>query len=146
MSISGILFWPVAFEYQSYQSGDANRDGVFDQLDIVQVLAAGEYTTTQNLFGEGPIFDEVKRGYTTLSRTPRPGWGGGDWNGDGLFNNHDLIEALQHNTYGQPSQAAMVPEPDTFRLAWAGFWLLILVVFFSRGGISYLAGKELQDA
>jgi hypothetical protein len=56
--------------------GDANRDGEFDQRDIVQVLQAAKYMT-----GEPAA------------------WGEGDWNGDGQFNQLDLILALQGATY-----------------------------------------------
>jgi hypothetical protein len=47
--------------------GDANFDGVFDRLDIVQVQQSGRY----------------------LSGQPA-GWAEGDWNGDGLFGPLDL--------------------------------------------------------
>lgn len=53
--------------------GDANRDRVFNRLDIVQVMQAGKYQTGQPA-----------------------GWHEGDWNGDGRFDQHDLITALQH--------------------------------------------------
>lgn len=52
--------------------GDANHDRVFDELDINQVLQAGKYLT-------GDSAD----------------WSEGDWNGDGLFNQKDLVAALQ---------------------------------------------------
>jgi hypothetical protein len=57
-------------------AGDANRDGQFDQLDIVQVLQAAKYLT-----GLPATFEE------------------GDWNSDGLFNQLDIIAALQTGNY-----------------------------------------------
>ena len=56
--------------------GDANRDGVFDQLDIIQVLQAGKYNT-----GEPAE------------------WGEGDWNGDSVFDQLDIVEALKSGRY-----------------------------------------------
>ena len=61
------------------QAGDANGDGSFNQLDLIQVLVAGEY-----LPGEPAT------------------WGEGDWDGwnkpyqegDRLFNQRDIIAAL----------------------------------------------------
>jgi hypothetical protein len=56
--------------------GDANRDGVFNQLDIVQVLQAAKYLT-----GRDAAFAE------------------GDWNGDGVFDPRDIVAALQMGKY-----------------------------------------------
>jgi hypothetical protein len=64
--------------------GDADRDEDFDQLDLVRVLGSGKYLTN-------------------LSAT----WGDGDWDGwnhypqdgDGLFNQFDVIAALDANCY-----------------------------------------------
>ena len=58
--------------------GDSNGDGVFDQLDIVQILQAGKYNT-----GLPADFSE------------------GDWNRDGLFNQLDIVAALQTDGYLQ---------------------------------------------
>ena len=55
-----------------YIVGDANRDGAFDQLDIQSVLQAGKYVTG------GPA-----------------DWSEGNWNGDEVFDQKDLILALQ---------------------------------------------------
>ena len=58
--------------------GDANDDGLFDQLDIVQVLQAAKYGTGQPAdFGEG------------------------DWNEDGVFDQEDIVAALQAGDYLQ---------------------------------------------
>lgn len=51
--------------------GDANNDGYFNQLDIVQVLQAGKYGTQQSAT-----------------------WEQGDWNWDGVFDQYDLVTAL----------------------------------------------------
>ena len=59
-----------------HELGDANMDGTFNQLDIVQVLQAAKYLT-----GKPATFAE------------------GDWNSDGLFNQLDLIEALATVNY-----------------------------------------------
>ena len=56
--------------------GDANRDGQFDQQDIVQVLQGGKYKT-----GQPADFSE------------------GDWNQDDVFNQLDIVTALQAGTY-----------------------------------------------
>ena len=56
--------------------GDANRDGRFDQLDLLQLTSAGKY-----LSGESAS------------------WSEGDWNGDRLFDQHDLVAALQLGHY-----------------------------------------------
>ena len=59
-------------------AGDANRDGRFDQLDIIQVLEAGKYNT-----GEPADFSQ------------------GDFNRDGVFDQLDIIAALQTGAYLQ---------------------------------------------
>jgi hypothetical protein len=59
-------------------AGDANRDGVFNQLDIVQVLQAAKYQTGQPAT-----------------------WAEGDFNRDGIFDQLDIVAALQTGKYGQ---------------------------------------------
>jgi hypothetical protein len=59
-----------------HQPGDANRDGRFNQVDIVLVLQAAKYMT---------------------ARTAN--WGEGDWNGDGLFDPLDIVLALQNGDF-----------------------------------------------
>ncbi len=56
--------------------GDSNGDGIFDQLDIVQVLQAAKYLT-----GEPATYEE------------------GDWNVDGVFDQLDIVAALQTGNY-----------------------------------------------
>jgi hypothetical protein len=59
-------------------AGDANRDGVFNQLDIVQILQSDRYQTG-------------------LPAT----WAEGDFNGDGVFDQLDIVAALQTGGYGK---------------------------------------------
>ena len=56
--------------------GDANRDGRFDQLDIIHVLQSAKYLT-----GESAVWEE------------------GDWNGDSVFDESDIVAALQVGRY-----------------------------------------------
>ena len=56
--------------------GDANSDGMFDQLDIMQVLQAAKYRT-----------DRLAT------------WSEGDWTGDGRFDQLDIVRTLQMSTY-----------------------------------------------
>jgi hypothetical protein len=58
------------------QPGDSNRDGQFDQLDIVLTLQGGKYLT-----GEPASFEQ------------------GDWNSDGVFDQLDVVAALQTGNY-----------------------------------------------
>ncbi len=80
------------------QAGDANMDFEFNQFDLVQVQQAAKYLT-----GEPA------------------NWGEGDWNGapggssddppagDGVFDNIDIVAALQTGNYMQGSYAALTP-------------------------------------
>ena len=72
---------PDAAGKQTVQ-GDSNNDGVFDQLDIVQVLQASKYQTGT-----------------------RAEWTDGDWNGDGVFDRLDIVAALQSDCYLQETHA-----------------------------------------
>lgn len=65
--------------------GDANLDGEFNQLDIVQVQQAAKYLT----------------GETAT-------WSEGDWNGDGIFNQLDIVAALATGNYLQGPDAAVM--------------------------------------
>ena len=84
------------------QSGDSNRDGRFDQLDLVQVLQAAVYLT-----GEPAL------------------WNTGDWNGDGVFNQEDIIEAIPNYQSGDAAAIAPVPEPATLAILVAAVILAI---------------------
>ena len=65
------------------QPGDANRDGEFNQLDIVQVLQSAKYLTGDTA-----------------------NWEQGDWYMNGVFDQFDLIAALQTGNYLQGPYAA----------------------------------------
>jgi hypothetical protein len=66
------------------KAGDANGDGLFNQLDLVQVLVAAKYQT-----GQPASFEE------------------GDWNGDGVFDKFDVLAALVADNYleGNPADS-----------------------------------------
>ena len=76
------------------QAGDANTDGRFDQLDIVQVLQAAKYLTA-----EAADFSE------------------GDWNGDGVFDQLDIVAALQTGNYLQGPYAVYARNDDSIWLS-----------------------------
>ena len=83
---NGMNLWRLSLtENVRVKTGDANRDGVFNQLDLVHVLQAAKYDTR-----EPATFSE------------------GDWNGDGVFDQLDIVAALQTGNYLQGSYAAMV--------------------------------------
>jgi hypothetical protein len=71
--------------------GDANLDGSFDTLDLVQVFQTGEY-------------DDTLTGNST--------WATGDWNQDGEFDNADLVLAFQDGGYLQGNRPAALPVPE----------------------------------
>jgi len=88
--------------------GDANGDGVFNQMDIVEVMQAGTYMT-------GGI----------------AAWSEGDWNADGVFNQFDIVQAMMAGEYAVNNAAVMtVPEPTTKTMIGGA---LILVLFFVTG-------------
>lgn len=84
------------------QPGDADQDFDFDQMDLVRVQAAGKYLTGQVAT-----------------------WGEGDWNGapggiqgappegDGVFNQHDVMAALRQETYLTGPYDAGLPNGPT---------------------------------
>jgi hypothetical protein len=63
-------------ETETRTPGDANLDGVFDRMDIVQVLQTSKYGTG------GPAT-----------------WAEGDWDGNGVFDQLDVIRALATARY-----------------------------------------------
>lgn len=69
-------------------AGDANRDAVFNRLDIVQILQSAKYQTGQPAT-----------------------WAEGDFNGDRVFDQLDIVEALQTGTYGQASPQSFAAHP-----------------------------------
>lgn len=111
LQASGQRVWADAdvstFRRRIYPAGDANMDGVFDQLDIVRMLHYGNY-------GWG---------------IHRPsGWTTGDFNNDLVFDQFDIIEALPN--YQNSPQPPAAPEPTTILLASSGF--AALLVFHRR--------------
>lgn len=76
--------------------GDANLDGRFDQADILQVAQAGKYLTGESA-----------------------DWSEGDWNGDRVFDQLDLVAALSGENPFTPAYGARVvdvnrSEPHAF--------------------------------
>ena len=70
-------------------AGDANHDGEFNQLDFVQILQAAKFFD-----GESATWEE------------------GDWNGDHVFDQRDIIAALATGNYLQgPYVDAALTEP-----------------------------------
>jgi hypothetical protein len=68
------LSWPVV--------GDANWDGVFNELDVIQVVQSGKY---------------LRAGYAL--------WSEGDWTGDGRFDQRDIVAALESGRYRHQNEA-----------------------------------------
>jgi hypothetical protein len=67
---------PGSVDFVLRIAGDANEDGLFNQLDIVRVLQGGKF----------------------LTRQPAT-WSEGDWTGDGVFDQLDIVAALQSGSY-----------------------------------------------
>ncbi len=89
-------------QYGRSYLGDANLDGYFDSMDIVQVLQSGRYETSL-----------------------QASWRSGDWNGDGEFNSSDLVTALASGAYERAVASVPIPEPG---LPAGGIsWTLILL-------------------
>ena len=59
-----------------FVAGDANQDGQFNQLDIINILQTGKYLTGKDA-----------------------DWSDGDFDGNGVFNQLDIIAALQTGNY-----------------------------------------------
>ena len=92
------LFNFQVFPLLGLEAGDADQDLDFDQQDIVKVAVAGKYLTAQlATWGEGD-WDGA------------PGGGPGNSpSGDGLFNEFDIIAALQAGIYLTGSYVAVNP-------------------------------------
>ncbi len=81
----------VIQQYFGSSFGDANLDGRFESIDLVEVFAAGGF--------EDGIPSNAS-------------WASGDWDGDGDFTSTDLLVALQAGRYEAPGPVpAAVPEP-----------------------------------
>ena len=73
--------------------GDANKDGVFNSNELVQVFQAGEYED-----------DIAENSY----------WTTGDWNNDRDFDSSNLVVAFQAGSYEVETAAVVVvPEPSS---------------------------------
>ena len=81
--------------------GDADMNGVYDSLDLINVFTAGEY-------------HDADDGNST--------WGTGDWDGDGDFTTSDLVLAFADGGYERGPRLAMnaVPEPSALPMFLAG--------------------------
>jgi hypothetical protein len=85
-------------EVAELMAGDANRDLVIDQQDLVQVLAAAKYLTGQTAtWGEGD-----------WNGAPG-GWWGSPPAGDGVFDPLDIVAALTAGKYLTRPNAAVTP-------------------------------------
>ncbi len=78
--------------------GDANRDGRFDQFDIITVLSAGKY----------------------LSGQPAT-WEEGDWNVDGVFDSLDIAVAQQTDCYQRDVCFSQATLSGPFGFSFDGF-------------------------
>ncbi len=77
----------AVFDGPQERPGDANRDGIFDTIDLIQVMKKGE-------FEDGRKSNSV--------------WETGDWNNDGEFDVDDLFLASRIGGYEDPN----APAPD----------------------------------
>jgi hypothetical protein len=106
----------VTFQFVRYVPGDVDRDGRFDQLDVVRLLQWGNYLGRQTVANEGNPFRQ--------SETR------GVWSPDldfvGQFDQLDVIAALSEDAYLRDPYAAQVPEAST------GSMLVIVLCFCLR--------------
>jgi hypothetical protein len=94
----------------AFHIADSNRDGVFDQHDLIRALQSDFYLS----------------GRHGASRST------GDWNGDGFFDQLDVVRVLQVGGYeASGNQALTIPEPGTLSVAWSAF-LAAMVMFSNR--------------
>lgn len=105
---NGVEWHTMRVIHDELLPGDANVDGEFNQLDLVQVLAANRYQNGN-----------------------RVSWAQGDWNADGMFDQLDLVAAQQAGAYGRPL-AAIVPEPEGELLLWLGVAFILMTMWNHR--------------
>ena len=79
----------IADEAEADIPGDANRDGVFNSSDLVQVFQAGEY-------------EDGIAGNST--------WEEGDWDNDQEFTTTDLVVAFQAGWYVAAANPVLIPK------------------------------------
>lgn len=110
----GAHLWPRKFTSKHYVAGDANKDDVFDQQDVVQILQRGMY---------GLELWQIPR---VLSSGWWPQWADGDFDGDSVVDQHDLVLALQEGAYGVSGlETSTVPEPSALLLVASGLSFLL---------------------
>lgn len=81
--------------------GDANADGVFDTVDLVQIMSAGKFLTNDIA-----------------------AWSQGDFNADGVFDQLDVVSMLASGNCLSEEREAL-PEPSSLLLAVVGMILLL---------------------
>lgn len=86
-----------------FQAGDANRNHMFDQIDLLDILLSNKYMTDDHA-----------------------SWKEGDFSGDGLFDQNDIVLMLQTGNYLNGSYAATVPEASSIALMMIGLFLVCL--------------------
>ena len=104
-------------EVKKTRFGDTNLDGLFNNVDLVTILQAGEYE------------DGLYRNSS---------WATGDWNGDGEFDRADVVLALQDGGYAQGPRVALaaVPEPASL--------VLVLLGMVIGGGFCWARPEKLS--
>ena len=94
-SFHGYELWQIPLEPEpDFIPGDANRDGIFNSADLVQIFQRGEYE------------DQIEGNSI---------WEDGDWNGDGEFTSADLVSAFQAGNYS-PAAIALSYQLDEMDL------------------------------
>ncbi len=98
-----LKFWVQ--EIRKTWIGDANLDGVFNTVDLIEIFQKGLYE-----------MDEMAV------------WSSGDWDADSRFNSTDLVVAFQDNGFEKGPRAGVsaVPEPASLWLMAAGLVPLML--------------------
>ena len=93
----GHELWKIPLETKVTPSpGDANRDGLFNSRDLIQVFQRG-------------VYEDQVLGNST--------WEDGDWNSDGDFTSADLVLAFQSGLYEQSLGNAIPADVRPFQFA-----------------------------